>query len=128
VSYITTIRKEDVSTAAVRDAPTLDFVRMLLEGCEEEVATTYGSSYVTVADRDKGGEGGEVRAFDDSGSVEEEAEEGCWVDLTKAMTKARRGGYHAAARRGGYHAAPCSAGEGGAYECCEGGKAKEDVE
>jgi hypothetical protein len=108
VSYITTIRKENVSTAAVRDAPTLDFVRMLLEGCEEEVATTYGSSYVmvTVADRDKGGEGGEVRAFDDSGSVEEEAEEGCWVDLTKAMTKARRGDYHAA---------PCSAGEGGKY-------------
>jgi hypothetical protein len=94
---------------------------MLLDGCEEEVAAAYGSSYVTVtvADRDEGGEGGEVRAFNDSGGGEEEAEEGCCVDLPKAMTKARRGCYHSV---------PCSAGEGGAHECCEGGKAKEDVE
>lgn len=116
-----TINEEHVSTAAVVDIPGVGLVGMLLDGCQKKIAATDGSGQVSVAapGGDKGGEGRQGRVLYGAGGLEEDTEEGRWVELAEA----------AAEGRGGCHrAAPRLAGEGGTDERGEGGEAEEDLE
>jgi hypothetical protein len=110
--FLISIREEKVPAAAVVDVPAVVDAVALLEGGEEEVASSDGGGLVPIgaAGWDEGGEGGQSRVLDGARRVEEEPQEGRRVDLTEAAAEGRGGGHRAA---------PPAAGEGGSGESGE---------
>ena len=103
------------------DSPAVVDAVALLEGGEEEVASSDGGGLVPIgaAGGDEGGEGGQCRVLDGARRVKEEPQEGRRVGLTEAAAEGRGGGHRAA---------PPAAGEGGSDESGKGGEAEEDLE